>query len=148
MSFGVNSKQHLAQLHPDLSFVLNEVMKDDGEDFAIIDSLRNEEQQTIYFNGGASKAKWPTSYHNGSIDNRIWNPNIADAADVVPYPIEWPNKTDPPHEYARKMERFYNLAKRVLAKAETLGIELEWGGMFKSWFDGAHFQRKRHDKQT
>lgn len=145
MSFGITSKKHLAQLHPDLAFVINEVMEDGGDDFAIIDSLRNEERQTQYFNGGASKAKWPTSFHNGSVDGeRRWNPNMSDAADVVPYPVEWPKKIDPPHEYARKMGRFYNLAERILAKADELGVELEWGGMFKNWFDGAHYQRRRN----
>lgn len=146
MSFGIASKEHLALLHPDLAFVLNEVMEDGGEDFAIIDSLRDEESQTRAFNGGASKAEWPTSYHNGSIDDDgNWNPNISDAVDIVPYPVEWPEKKDPPHEYVRKMSRFFNLAERVLAKAYELGIELEWGGMFKKWFDGPHFQRKRND---
>ncbi|MCK5604456.1 hypothetical protein KAR91_21375 [Candidatus Pacearchaeota archaeon] len=115
------------------------------DDFAIIDGLRNERNQELAYQKGMSRVHYPGSCHNGSIDeDNKWNPDVSDAGDIVPYPIEWPNRdTDPPHEYARKMGRFYNLAERVLAKADELGIELEWGGMFRNFFDAAHFQRKR-----
>ena len=154
-SFGPKSRKHRATLHGDLILVLDAVMEEstEEEDFAIICGLRNKQDQELAYEAGASKVHYPESWHNGTFEEGgKWNPDISDAGDIVPYPIEWPDKkTDPPHEYARKMKRFYNLAERVLAKAVELGVELEWGGMFKWTFDGSHFQRKRHDmtaKQT
>lgn len=145
--FGPQSRKHRATLHGDLIKVLDAVMAEatDEEDFAIIDGLRSEEKQAQAFAAGKSERPYPRSYHNGSTnEDDSWNPNISDAVDIAPYPFEWPNKRiDSPYEYVRKKMRFYDLAYRILKKADELGIALEWGGMFKSFFDGPHFQRKR-----
>lgn len=145
--FGPQSQKHRATLHGDLILVLDAVMFEatNEEDFAIIDGLRNEAMQMLAYNNGKSKSKYPQSHHNGSLDAEYnLDKDISDAADVVPYPFEWPDRrNDAPHEYVRKMKRFYDLAYRILKKADELGIALEWGGMFKSFFDGPHFQRRR-----
>ena len=146
-SFGKQSLKHRATLHGDLIRIVDTVMEESTikEDFAIICGLRNERNQELAYEKGMSWVHYPGSCHNGSYnENGEWNSDISDAMDLVPYPVEWPNKDrDPPHEYARKMKRFYSLAERVLSKAHELGIELEWGGMFKKCFDAPHFQRKR-----
>lgn len=145
--YGEQSKRHRATLHGDLITVLDAVMTDATatQDFAIIDGLRGEAKQMLAFNSGRSKSKYLQSYHNGSQDEEgNLDKTKSDAADVVPHPVEWPDKeNDLPHEYVRKMRRFYDLAYRILKKAHELGLALEWGGMFKGFFDGVHFQRKR-----
>lgn len=145
--FGLNSLAYQETLHADLVLVLDAVMAEATEegDFAIIDGLRNKLAQDVAYRNKKSKAVYPMSYHNGSVDDKgDFDFAVSDAADCVPYPIEWPDKKhDLPHEYVRKMKRFYDLAERILTKAYELGIEIEWGGMFKSFFDGVHFQRKR-----
>lgn len=145
--YSKQSMRHRAMLHGELIEVLDAVLEEatDEQDFAIIDGLRNEREQTLAFQNGTSQAEYAKSYHNGSFDeDGIWHDDISDAADVMPYPIEWPDKEkDLPYEYVHKMLRIYDLAYRILKKADELGIALEWGGMFKSFFDGPHYQRKR-----
>ena len=145
--FGPKSAERLATAHPDLQTVFNAVMKESTkeEDFTIICGLRNETAQERALWNHQSYVSYPKSFHNGSKDpNGKWDPKISDAIDAAPYPIEWPDKKkDTPYEYVRKMMRFYNLAMRVLRKAEELNIEIEWGGMFEGFFDGPHFQRVR-----
>ena len=146
--FGKRSLAHIATLHPDLKIVLIELMNEttrSSDDFAVICGLRNKEDQEHAYATKKSNAPFPKSYHNGSYDeDGAWMSDVSDAFDAIPYPIEWPDKkTDSPHEYIRKMARIWKLAERIMTKAHELGIELEWGGMFKSWFDGPHYQRVR-----
>ena len=145
--FGPISKKRLATAHADLQTVFNAVMNEstEEEDFAITCSLRDEAAQAKAYAIGASHVEYPKSFHNGSIaPDETWDEEVSDAIDAVPYPIEWPDEfNDSPYEYVRKMARFYNLAVRILRKAEELGIEIKWGGTFKRFFDGPHYQRKR-----
>ncbi len=141
--FGAQSLIHRATLHGDLILVADAAIQE--QDFAIICGLRNERDQWLAFNSDRSKAKPPQSYHNGSLDEHCnLDKTKSDAMDIIPHPVEWPDKdNDSPYEYVRKMARFYNLAELILKKADELGIVLEWGGMFKGFFDGVHFQRSR-----
>ena len=152
--FSEKSLHHRATLHKELIRVLNAVMEESTEeqDFAIICGLRNEADQNLAYANGNSKKQYPKSHHNGTFVyvralnekyNQEWDYGISDAVDVVPYPVEWPDKkNDTPYEYIRKMTRFYELASRIMYKAQEMRIKLQWGGMFAS-FDGPHFQRKR-----
>lgn len=144
--WGKKSLINRATLHGDLIKVLDAVLEESTmeEDFAIICGVRGASAQALALASGNSYVPYPESHHNGTYDeNGKWVDTISDAVDVVPSPIEWPSAADLPHEYARKMKRFYDLAERILTKAFELEIELEWGGMFKKFFDGPHFQRRR-----
>jgi hypothetical protein len=146
--FGPKSSERLKTMHSDIQSVLIAVMAESEtpeEDFIIIWGWRSEEEQRIAFEKGTSHVLPPKSYHNCSErDDGSYDMEMSDAGDTMPWPIEWPDKeNDTPVEYVRKMLRIYNLAYRILKKAEELDIELEWGGMFKNFFDGPHYQRKR-----
>jgi len=49
----------------------------------------------------------------------------------VPYPVSW------------DWEHFYPIADAMKAAAEELGVDLEWGGDWKTFKDGPHFQLNR-----
>jgi len=50
------------------------------------------------------------------------------AVDLVPYPIAW------------DWPLFYPIADAMKSAAKGLGVPLEWGGDWKSFKDGPHFQ--------
>jgi peptidoglycan L-alanyl-D-glutamate endopeptidase CwlK len=49
--------------------------------------------------------------------------------DVVPYPVDWSDICG-----------FYEFAGFVKGIAVPLGIKVKWGGDFKTFFDGAHWE--------
>jgi len=101
-------------------------------DVTILCGHRGKAAQEKAFADGTSKAKWDKSKHNGI---------PSDAVDAMPCPIEWPQDTDTRREYVRKMGRIYFMAGVVLAVAFALKVPMRWGGHFKSFFDGPHFER-------
>lgn len=120
--FGKRSKENLSTVHPDLQALFNEVIK--HYDCSVICGHRGEEEQNEAYNEGNSDAEYPNSRHNSL---------PSEAADVIPYPL--PNW---------EKEQFYKLATFIFRAAQDLGIEVEWGGHFKSFFDGPHWQLKRN----
>ena len=120
--FGKTSKERLSTCHADLQRLFNEVIK--HTDISIICGHRNKEDQDKAYNEGNSKVKWPNSRHNSE---------PSDAVDVIPYPLHDWNK-----------EQFHRLATIIFKKAQDLGIKVEWGGHFQSFFDGPHWQLKRN----
>jgi hypothetical protein len=84
---------------------------------------RTEAEQNEAYNATPkrSNAKWGESPHNSMPSNAI---------DLVPYPVVWDDK-----------ESFIEFAGFVLGVAAMLNIRLHWGGHFKNFFDGPHFER-------
>lgn len=117
-AFSVRSKANLMTCHPELQRLFNEVIK--TFDCTIICGHRPEAEQLKAFADGNSRVQWPNSWHNQS-------PSLA--VDVVPYPIDW-----------KDIQRFYKLAAIVLETAIRMGIKVRWGGNFKTFFDGPHFE--------
>lgn len=90
-------------------------------DFSIICGRRNKEEQNAAYYTGKSKVMYPESKHNS-------NPSLA--FDVIPYPFNgWKDK-----------KQFYSLANIMKEEANKLNINIKWGGDFKSFFDGPHFE--------
>lgn len=89
-------------------------------DCMVLCGHRSEEDQNKAVAGGFSKTQFPKSKHN-SLPSK--------AVDVAPYPLDWNNK-----------QAFIDLAKFVLKKADELGIKIKWGGDFKKFFDGPHYE--------
>jgi peptidoglycan L-alanyl-D-glutamate endopeptidase CwlK len=80
MNFSQSSRNKLAQAHPDLQTLFDEVIK--WYDCTIADSYRTKALQEQYFNEGKSKVHYPT-VHNSKPSN---------AVDVYPYEtdhIDW-----------------------------------------------------------
>ncbi len=107
-SFSKSSDEKLNTCHPLLQTLFREVVK--KYDCTIICGNRNEKDQNEAFMKGFSKLKFPNSKHN-SMPSR--------AVDVMPYPINWSDKS-----------RLLHFAGYVQATADRLGIKVRWGGNF------------------
>jgi len=129
-SYSLQSQTRLKSCHHDIQKVFDIVIK--IIDIKILCGHRGEALQEKAFDEGTSKAKWGKSKHN-----KI----PSDAVDAMPYPVEWPQDTDTLKEYVRKMGRIYFMAGVVTAVAFVLRVPMRWGGHFKSFFDGPHFER-------
>lgn len=89
-------------------------------DFSVLCGHRGEEEQNEYYHTGRSKVKYPNSKHNKSPSK---------AVDIAPWPIDWEDKA-----------RFHELAGVIKAVAHEKGIKIKWGGDFKGFFDGPHYE--------
>lgn len=122
------SRERLATCHPDLQRLFNEVIK--VTDCSILEGHRTKEAQQTAFADGASECRWPRSMHN-KIPSK--------AVDVMPYypdspHIRWNMADD---DTARDLFRFAGI---VQGMAHVLGIRVRWGGDFKTFFDGPHWE--------
>lgn len=117
-SFSKRSRDNLKTCHPLLQDVCNEAIK--YIDFAVICGHRGKEAQEKAFREGNSKARWGESKHNS-------DPSLA--VDLFPYPYDWDDR-----------ESFRVLADCIMGIAERQGINLVWGGNFRSISDMPHFE--------
>jgi peptidoglycan LD-endopeptidase CwlK len=111
--FNEVSKKRLLTCDKRLQRVFNEVIK--HYDCTVLCGHRGDKEQAEAFRTGKSKLQFPLSKHNKL-------PSLA--VDVVPYPIDWNDKT-----------RFYHFAGFVIATAKSLGIELTFGGDWNNDFN-------------
>ena len=122
------SKERLATCHMDLRLLFEEVIK--YHDCKIIEGHRDKARQNKAYVKGHSKVRWPHSHHNA---------NPSNAVDVMPYydsspHIRWDMSV-------RRNERdLYRFAGLVQGIAIGMDIQVRWGGEFKSFFDGAHWE--------
>jgi len=139
--FSEISKIRIANLHPDLQRVLYKAIE--VTDFAVLDGLRNELNQTKAIIEKRSKVAYPKSRHNRSkCDDGTYDYTVSDAVDIAPWPIKWPDiRKQTAKEYVKRMGEFYRLAGVILAIAHIENVKLRWGGTFKNFFDGPHFER-------
>ena len=113
--FGKRSTANLAQCHPLLQRVFNEVIK--YYNHSILVGRREEEAQNKAVADGKSKLIYPKSKHN---------PIPSNAVDAAP----WFNKE--PHIRWYDTKSFYHFGGFVLGVAAALGIKLRWGGDWDS----------------
>ena len=115
---GTRSLQNLSGVHPDLVSVVEKAIKITKVDFTVIEGVRNINRQRQLVKSGASQTM--NSRHL-----------TGHAVDIAPWPISW------------DWEKFYPIADAMKDAAKELGIDLEWGGDWKSFKDGPHWQLSR-----
>ena len=111
--FGKRSRKNLATCDEKLQKVFNEVIK--HVDCSVIEGHRDKERQNKLYEEGKTKVRHPNGRHNA---------NPSNAADVVPYPIDWSDR-----------ERFHLFAGFVLGIAKSMNINLRWGGDWNQNFE-------------
>jgi len=119
-TFSKRSLDNLATCHPDLQKVAHEAIQ--TFDFTVICGHRNKADQDKAYKEGKSKLKYPASKHNKT-------PSLA--MDCTPYPLDW-NDT----------KSFHAMADHMKKAAKTVKVGIVWGGDWKSFFDGPHFELK------
>ena len=117
-SFSKRSTDNLATCHRDLQKVAHEAIK--HFDFTVICGHRGKAEQQKAFREKKSKLQWPLSRHNKL-------PSLA--MDCVPHPLNWQDKAS-----------FDKMGAVMKEAAKKVGVKIKWGGDFRDWYDGPHFQ--------
>lgn len=122
-TFGRASLDRLTTCDPRLQTLFHEVIK--HRDCAILEGYRPQDAQDKVFREGRSKTPWPNSKHNKS-------PSLA--VDVMPWHagaphIRWDDKTG-----------LTEFAGFVMGVASQMGIRVRWGGHFRGFYDGPHWE--------
>lgn len=109
------SKNNLSGVHPDLRAVCDRALEITTQDMIVIEGVRNIERQKELVAKGFS-----TTMNSRHLTGH--------AVDITPYPVSWEWDDYKPLEEAMKQA------------AEELGVDLEWGGDWKSFKDAPHWQ--------
>ena len=117
---GNKSRRRLYGVHPDLVLVVNKAIEITTQDFTVLEGLRTLERQQQLYNTGKSKTM--NSRHL-----------TGHAVDLAPWPITW------------DWEYFYPIAEAMKDASDEVGVPIEWGGDWKSFPDGPHFQLPHKD---
>jgi len=117
-SLSFRSRQRLSGVHPDLVAVVKRAIEITKQDFSVLEGIRGIDRQRKLVKEGKS-----TTMNSRHLTGH--------AVDLVPYPVSW------------DWEYFYPIADAMKAAAKELDVDLEWGGDWKSFPDGQHFQLSR-----
>ena len=117
-TLGTRSRQRLSGVHPDLVAVVKRAIQITEQDFAVLEGIRNINRQRELFKAGKS-----TTMNSRHLTGH--------AVDLAPWPISW------------EWEGFYPIADAMKQAAEELDIAIVWGGDWKSFPDGPHFELDR-----
>ncbi|MFY2599466.1 M15 family metallopeptidase [Achromobacter xylosoxidans] len=129
-TLSLRSLDRLSGVHPDLVAVVKLAIQRTTVDFTVIEGLRTAERQRELVAQGASQTQ--NSYHLKQADGYG---HAVDLAPLVGGAIPWDD-----------WAQFRALADTVKACASELGVPVEWGGDWKTFKDGPHFQIPRNWK--
>ena len=135
-SFSKRSKERLLTCDPRIQRVLEMAIK--YTDFTVVCGTRPPEEQFELFKQGRTlkDGKWvktgaTVTNIDGKSKKSMHNYSPSKAVDIAPYPIDW-----------NDIERFKALAVVIKRCADACGVELEWGGQWKTFKDYPHYQLK------
>ena len=131
--YGRTSTARLSTCDPDLILLMNEALSDPAcpVDISILEGHRGKVRQNRMQAEGKSQLSWPRSRHNSM-------PSMAvDAAPYVDGAVSW--DWDDYHPLADHIKATW---ARLKAEGKVHG-ELEWGGDWRSFKDGPHWQINR-----
>lgn len=126
-ALSARSMQRLEGVHPQLVEIVKLAIQRTAVDFTVVEGLRTPERQRELV--AAGKSQTMNGLHLRQADGYA---HAVDLAPLVGGAIPW-------NEWAR----FKDLADVVKACAADLGVPVEWGGDWKSFKDGPHFQIPR-----
>lgn len=119
--YSQRSLNNLRGIHPDLRRVIDRALQDSPLDFVVIEGLRSEERQRQLVASGASRTMNSRHLTGHAVDLMPIGPNGP--------AFDWP--------------LYDRLGPAVKEAAEKEGVALDWGGDWKSFRDGPHFELDR-----
>lgn len=120
--FSARSLKNMNGIHPDLRRVLDRALQDSPLDFVVIEGLRTKERQAQLV---ASKA-------SQRLDSRHLTGHAVDLLPIGPNgkpAFDWP--------------LYDQLGPAIKAAAKAEGVSIVWGGDWKKFKDGPHFELNR-----
>lgn len=115
------SVSRLAGVHPDLVAVVERAIRITEVDFAVTEGLRTNRRQAQLFDAGKSR----------TLNSRHLTGHAVDLAAWVAGTISW------------EWQYYEKIAAAMKEAARQLSVPIEWGGDWKSFRDGPHFQLSR-----
>ena len=118
---GRRSRRRLDGVHPDLVAVVERAIEITEVDFTVLEGLRTKTRQASLVEAGASR----------TMRSRHLTGHAVDLAAYVDGQVSW------------DWPLYYRIAKAMKRAARELGVELQWGGDWKTFKDGPHWQLER-----
>jgi len=123
MTFKLSDKSlnRLQGVHPDLVKVVKRAIEITPVDFVVVEGLRTKSRQAYLLDAGKSRTM--NSFHLTG--------HAVDLAPIVDGKVSWDWKF------------FHPMADAMKQAASELDVKLTWGGNWKTFPDGPHFQIER-----
>lgn len=118
ITLGTRSLSRLEGVHPDLVRVVKRAAAISDLDFTVLEGLRALERQKQLVAQGASK----------TMKSRHLTGHAVDLAPMIDGAVSW------------DWPLYHRLAKIVKQAAADEGVAIEWGGDWRSFKDGPHWQ--------
>ena len=115
------SLKRLTGVHPDLQAVVKRAIEITPVDFLVVEGLRTKERQAYLLDAGKSRTM--NSYHLTG--------HAVDIAPIIEGKVSW------------EWKYFHILNEAMHQAAKELDVKLTWGGSWKTFPDGPHFQIDR-----
>ena len=112
---GNRSLENLEGVHPDLVAVVERAISLTPQDFTVLEGLRTLDRQKELVADGKS-----TTLNSRHLTGH--------AVDIAPWPISW------------DWDKFYPIADAMKEAAQELDVDIEWGGDWRNFPDGPHWQ--------
>ncbi len=123
ITLSAKSLAKLSCAHPDLERVIIRAAAISSIDFTVLEVLRTVATQRDYVAKGASKTM--KSRHLASADGKS---RAVDIAPVISGQVSW------------AWPLYHKLAPIIKQAAKDCGVSIEWGGDWRSFKDGPHWQ--------
>jgi len=119
--FSTRSEQRLEGVHPNLVAVVRRALEIGPLDFTVVEGLRTEARQRQLVAQGASR----------TMNSRHLTGHAVDIAPFVGGQIRW------------DWPLFHQLAPAMKQAAHELNVPIVWGGDWRTFKDGPHFELDR-----
>ena len=119
---GIVSKNNLKGVHPDLVKVVEKAITLTEIDFRVTEGLRSKTRQIELVNKGASK----------TLNSRHITGHAVDVVALIGGSVRW------------DWPLYDKIAKAFKQAAKELNIPIVWGGDWKTFKDGPHFELDRN----
>lgn len=116
--FNIASLTKLGLVHPDLQKIMNLAVKKSPLGLLVLEGMRTVERQRVLFLHHAT-----TTMHSRHLTG-----HAVDVAPLVGGTVRW------------DWPLYYQIAPVIKAAAKELNIPIEWGGDWKTFKDGPHWQ--------
>ncbi len=130
---GKRSWERLHGVHPDLVYIVSNAIKISEVDFTVLEGIRTKQRQVALVESGASK----------TLNSRHLTGHAVDLGAIIDGRVAW----DWPlyHKIADAMftaaiDNFGYIMKGHHPETSRKDAVIEWGGHWKSFRDGPHFQ--------
>ena len=117
-SFGSRSLGRLQGIHPDLRKVMDRAIATTDIDFTVLEGVRTMSRQRKLVASGASR----------TLRSRHLTGHAVDIAPLVDGKVSW------------DWPIYHRLAPTIKKAAQDVGVKIEWGGDWRSFKDGPHWQ--------